>query len=145
MIRPRPGNIYRRREFSVPSERCTNKRTLPKKPITPYIRHRERPAKAMTIAAGLKFCDGILLCADTEQTQGSMKFAGPKIIVVSKPDLAVVFVLAGSVAYPLRPMRRAPNGLSTDSRWLLHSPHRPRWNERESTIEAHVWRLVPTW
>jgi 20S proteasome alpha/beta subunit len=54
----------------------------------------------MTIAAGFKFEDGILLCADTEQTQGDLKFTESKLIYANlQPTFSIVFAVAGSVRY----------------------------------------------
>jgi 20S proteasome alpha/beta subunit len=54
----------------------------------------------MTIAAGFKFKDGILLCADTEQTQGDLKSTESKLICADlQPSFSVVFAIAGSVRY----------------------------------------------
>jgi 20S proteasome alpha/beta subunit len=77
---------------------------LPNRPPKPYIRPtpkiEPKRAKAMTIAAAFKFKDGILLCADTEQTQGELKYAESKLIYANlQPSFSVVFAIAGSVRY----------------------------------------------
>jgi 20S proteasome alpha/beta subunit len=54
----------------------------------------------MTIAAGFKFKDGILMCADTEQTQGELKFTESKLICAEQqPSFSAVFAIAGNVRY----------------------------------------------
>lgn len=52
----------------------------------------------MTIAAGFCFKDGILLCADTEQTVGQLKINDSKIISENFPDCSIAFAIAGDVA-----------------------------------------------
>jgi hypothetical protein len=54
----------------------------------------------MTIAAGFQFDGGVLLCADSEQTQGELKFHGSKIISRDlRPALSVAFDISGDVSY----------------------------------------------
>jgi 20S proteasome alpha/beta subunit len=78
----------------------------------------QKEARAMTIAAGFKFDGGILLCADTEQTQGELKFDSSKIVTVDlRPACTVAFALAGDVAYAtmaIQEMKQELNRAETD-------------------------------
>lgn len=56
----------------------------------------------MTIAAGFTFSDGILFCADTEETYGSvLKVSGSKIFPIDfgYESGILCFAVAGSVSY----------------------------------------------
>ena len=57
----------------------------------------------MTIAAGFRFADGLLLCADTQLTVAQFaKLSGSKIVPIdfeSNGGSKVVFALTGSVPY----------------------------------------------
>lgn len=55
--------------------------------------------KTLTIAAGFCFQEGILLCADTEQTVGHLKTSDSKIISEEFSDCSVAFAIAGDVAH----------------------------------------------
>jgi 20S proteasome alpha/beta subunit len=63
--------------------------------------------RALTIAAGFKFEKGVLICADTEITQGWSKYRGQKIFAVTfggkqNPGPKVAFAIAGWVPYAKR-------------------------------------------
>jgi 20S proteasome alpha/beta subunit len=73
---------------------------LPYPARKPYIRPviEPRPERAkMTIAMGFTFKDGILLCADTEQTWGDFKFGESKIVSEKLSQANVAFAISGSV------------------------------------------------
>ncbi len=54
----------------------------------------------MTIAAGFKFKDVILLCADREITEGISKFSESKLFGEQiGPDVSLIFTLAGAMDY----------------------------------------------
>jgi 20S proteasome alpha/beta subunit len=55
--------------------------------------------KPVTIAAGFRYRDGILLCADREITQGTRKFSQCKIYGEQSPGVSLGFTFAGSVNY----------------------------------------------
>jgi 20S proteasome alpha/beta subunit len=76
---------------------CAKPIELPK----PYPKKRaHQGARAMTITAGFKFKDGVLLCADTEQTQGDLKFSGSKLIFEDlRPASSIAFAISGDVSY----------------------------------------------
>ncbi len=61
----------------------------------------ERPKKApVTIAAGFRYRDGILLCADREITEGASKFSQCKIFGEQiSPAVSLGFTFAGAVDY----------------------------------------------
>jgi 20S proteasome alpha/beta subunit len=81
------------------SERVEQIRTLvPPQFKKPYI-GRQRP-KPMTIAAGFKYRDGILLCADREITEGASKYSRPKVMGEKiSPSVSLGFCFAGTVDY----------------------------------------------
>src|ERR1700691_2136929 len=55
---------------------------LPYKPTKPYIQPRN--TQAMTIAIGLKACDGVVFCSDSQITIPQyMKYTGPKVFTLS--------------------------------------------------------------
>jgi 20S proteasome alpha/beta subunit len=59
----------------------------------------------VTIAAGFRFADGVLLCADTQITyQGIAKVSGTKILPFEfkSNGLKVVFSFSGNVSYAKR-------------------------------------------
>lgn len=75
----------------------------PRKPFPP-----RRPApysgslrnKPMTIAAGFKYRDGILLCADREITEGASKYSRSKIFGEQiGPDVSLGFSFSGAMNY----------------------------------------------
>ena len=54
----------------------------------------------MTIAAGFKYQDGILLCADREITEGASKYSKSKVFGEQiGPDVSLGFVYSGSMDY----------------------------------------------
>src|SRR5690242_15446901 len=58
--------------------------------------------KAVTIAAGFRFADGVLLCADTQITyEGIAKVSGTKILPFEfkRSGVKVVFTFSGDVSY----------------------------------------------
>lgn len=59
------------------------------KPVSKKNLERLYGVKAMTIAAGINCTDGILICADTEHTQGDAKFQKGKIFA-ENPDFLIV-------------------------------------------------------
>lgn len=67
-------------------------------PLKPYPLRKARRAVAMTIAVGLVFKDGILLAADTEITDGDLKYTQSKIVSHTQPGVSVAFAFAGDVA-----------------------------------------------
>ncbi len=63
-----------------------------------------RNEEALTICAGFKFNYGIVLCADSQETVGDMKFDAPKLVIrptVGDPDdeLRMMFAGAGDAAF----------------------------------------------
>jgi len=76
-------------------------RPKPRRPMpTPKRPVERQKRKSVTIAAGFKFKDGILLCADREITEGISKFSEVKVFgeqVGSNVSLA--FTLAGAMDY----------------------------------------------
>ena len=70
----------------------------------PYFwepREKRQPGDDMTIAAGFRFAQGVMLCADTQQTTpGVMKVNASKIVredLTAKGGGQLVFALSGSV------------------------------------------------
>lgn len=56
----------------------------------------------MTIAAGFKYRDGILLCADREITEGSSKYSRSKVFGEKiSPDVSLGFAFSGSMDYAI--------------------------------------------
>jgi hypothetical protein len=69
---------------------------LPNKPTKPYIQPDKREKKAMTIAAGFRCSDGIVLCADSQITAADgTKYNAEKLIGYSNDDIDVIFAFAG--------------------------------------------------
>ena len=81
--------------------------TEPKRPpVRPLDRRRPTPIQrrqvraSMTIAAGFRYEDGILLCADREVTEGVSKFSESKIFGERvSPDVSLAFALSGGMDY----------------------------------------------
>jgi Proteasome subunit len=69
---------------------------LPNAPPKPYIRPAIKGAKKMTIAAGFRCSDGIVLCADSQMTAtDGTKYNAQKIFSYSKNQVDAVFAFAG--------------------------------------------------
>jgi hypothetical protein len=80
----------------------------------------------MTICAGFKSEYGVVLCADSQETRGSMKFDAPKLVIrpsVGTPDDTVRMLFAGAGDGPFidklvdrmwRAAERGPNTLIDD-------------------------------
>jgi hypothetical protein len=74
------------REFSLGCLPLPQK--FPYRDQKPYIPPQRKGVKAMTIAAGFRCKDGVVLCADTEVTiPGWLKFRGSKIRTGGWPTL----------------------------------------------------------
>ena len=76
---------------------------VPIRPRKPYPerrprRHEDRVPRAMTIAAGFRCKDGIVLCADTQISRGHTKYYEEKIYVNDGQDFAVAFAVAGDIS-----------------------------------------------
>ena len=75
-------------------------RPEPRIPLKKYLRPEERP---VTIAAGFKFDDGLIICADTQQTySGVLKLDATKLVPINfahNGRSQVVFAISGSVRY----------------------------------------------
>src|SRR5271170_6684014 len=73
---------------------------LPNPSLKPYIRPNDRRNKVMTIAAGFKCSDGIVLCADSQMTASDgTKYNAPKIFSYSENQVDAVFAFAGSEVF----------------------------------------------
>lgn len=78
----------------------------------------------MTIAAGFRFAEGILVCADTEISYGAeLKTRGSKVFPYSfkKSDNRLIFTFSGDVAYSkmcIQTMARAVAALAPN-RWSV--------------------------
>ena len=75
-------------------------------PKREHVRLPERKAEAVTIAAGFRFSEGVVVCADTEMTDSVQKFDSSKLMtfVIGGGEskyraLSLVFALAGTVDY----------------------------------------------
>ena len=67
---------------------------------TPKLPNERQKKESVTIAAGFKFKDGILLCADREITEGISKFSESKLFGEQiGPDVSLTFTLAGAMDY----------------------------------------------
>ena len=68
--------------------------------------HLDAARKALTIAAGFNFTEGVLVCADTEMSDSISKFQHSKIILYNigpaKPGDQIAFAIVGDVAYARR-------------------------------------------
>lgn len=92
--KPNPYRIERPKPNPIQPFDFRRKPPYPSKPKAPWIRE-NRP---MTIAAGFNFRQGILLCADTEQTAGQFKTKDSKILQQAFADTGhIAFALAGDV------------------------------------------------
>jgi 20S proteasome alpha/beta subunit len=73
----------------------------------------------MTIAAGFRFSDGLLLCADTQLTVPNyMKLGGSKIVpidFVSNGGSKVVFAITGTIAYAHMAIEHCRRGLAAQA------------------------------
>lgn len=73
----------------------------PKPKLKPQARSRE--VRKLTIAAAFLCRDGLVLCADTEETRGEMKFQAPKLVVCPEGEESskrkAVFAGAGDSAF----------------------------------------------
>jgi 20S proteasome alpha/beta subunit len=67
-------------------------------PRKPYIQPDKREKKAMTIAAGFRCKDGVILCSDTQITQAAGKTYESKIFPI-KDDADCLIAYAGDVGY----------------------------------------------
>jgi 20S proteasome alpha/beta subunit len=67
--------------------------------------------REMTIAAGFVYKDGVLLCADTQQEGGAIKFDRPKIGLFECPGGKVAFALAGNVQFAMSAIQKCADGL----------------------------------
>ncbi len=66
----------------------------------------------MTIAAGFKCTDGLVLCSDTEYTWDSvLKLPGPKIYTHREPSFSLAFAGAGDVDFIRMAVQRIVNAL----------------------------------
>jgi 20S proteasome alpha/beta subunit len=67
----------------------------------------------MTIAAGFQCDEGIVLCADTEETVGDIKQGTRKIVLTAHPEMKhlVVFAGAGWTDYILTAIEKSLDGL----------------------------------
>jgi 20S proteasome alpha/beta subunit len=78
---------------------------LPKPPQKPYIRPDKRESKAMTIVAGFRCADGIVLCADQQVSAvGSHKYFETKIVARDGFIESIAFAYSGlpSLAHEAR-------------------------------------------
>lgn len=78
----------------------------PQRPRKPFPPRRPAPysnplrKKPMTIAAGFKYKDGILLCADREITEGASKYSCSKVFGEQiGPDVSLGFSFSGAMNY----------------------------------------------
>lgn len=65
----------------------------------------------MTIAAGFVYKDGILLCSDTQQEGGAIKFDRPKIGLFECPGGKFAFALAGNVQFAMSAIQKCAGDL----------------------------------
>jgi 20S proteasome alpha/beta subunit len=70
---------------------------LPYQPRKPYIPQVRQETKAVTIAAGFRCSDGVVLCSDTQITQAAGKSYESKIYRIN-PEADCFLVYAGDVA-----------------------------------------------
>src|SRR5208283_1868618 len=94
---------YRHRNNSVPFPH-PQPRPLPRSKLT---------GRRMTIAVGFQCDEGIVLCADTEQTAEPFKQRTRKVVLTSDPEgkHLVAFAGAGWTDYILTAIEKATDGL----------------------------------
>lgn len=127
---------------------------LPKIPLKPYIRPDKRGIKAMTIAAGFRCADGIVLCADSQITAADgTKYNAEKLIGYSNDDIDVVFAFAGVEVFSKMCIERLAQRILTsqvsdveqvlrDEALSIHQTYAPQ--ATSSTTEYDLDVLVAT-
>src|SRR5262245_59017777 len=75
----------------------------------------------MTIVAGFRVHNGILLCADSQYGDGSTKVYKPKLCTVSAGPCKVVFALSGCEATAWNVIQRCQRNLPRLSKHTLTS------------------------
>jgi hypothetical protein len=89
----------------------------------------------MTIAAGFIHSGGIILCSDTQQEGGAIKFHGPKIGCFKCPGGNVAIALAGNVRFAISAIQKCEFHLATVSA-------KDTISELEAVLEREYRRVV---
>src|SRR5579864_2414280 len=100
----------------------------------------------MTIAAGFRFADGLLLCADTQITHASyMKLSNSKIIPInfaSNGGSKAVFAITGSVPYCHMAVEHCRRELASNQPEKMSSSEMMMSIEEalEGFCQDHLWK-----
>lgn len=106
---------------------------VPRLPLYPKpLRKELKPQRGepMTIAAGFRFMDGIMLCADMEQTGSITVSSESKIFIQANDDCCLVITGAGTTGY----MRV----FADDIGQRLRSSKRWEWEEVRGLIQERI-------
>lgn len=98
------------------------------------LKHK-RYSSRMSIAAGIRYKDGVLLCADTEQSAWSHTLHESKIKRIDLPDARIVISYAGHAAFSLSAIEKC-------ERVLRHTEPDALKEELEGTLEEEYRRHV---
>jgi hypothetical protein len=85
---------------------------LPFRQPEPYIPPKLRGDKAVTIAAGLRCVDGVVLCADTEMSAGYSKFSQSKFRMYNRLEGRPAFIYAGDRDFSFMAIRQIAKAIA---------------------------------
>ena len=113
----------------APQLSSSERKFFSRRPLKPYSNPLRK--KPMTIAAGFKYRDGILLCADREITEGASKYSRSKVFGEQiSPDVSLGFAFSGSMDYAIM----AIQGIIAVAKSSRLTSHAQIWGAIRDTI-----------